>query len=83
MSKKLLRGPQIYFGFDDDDDEEIVDGSAHGDFLMSFEAWLVSGYQLDLNEDGDIDELDYIIWWDEQGFEGDPFSEEFGPIERP
>lgn len=85
MPKKLLRGPKIYFESDggwDHDENDDVDGSGHGGFKLSYEGWKASEYCDDFNDDGIMNEADYLIWWfDEMEFDGDPYRDDGSIVE--
>ena len=85
MSKKLLRGPKIYFESDggwNHDDNDDVDGSGQGGFKLSYEGWQSSEYCDDYDGDGFMNEADYRIWWfDEMEFDGDPYRDDGSIVE--
>ena len=75
MSKKLLKNPIIFFDFDDSDEEDEVEGSGQGGYSYSYEAWLATAFAVDKDENGIVDWDDYVIWWGEQGFSGEPYHQ--------
>ena len=88
MSKKLLRGPQIYSGFepggddwDDDGEWDKVPGSGQLGYMASFEVWQETGYAKDIAEpfDGEPDWDDYVQWYKDCGFPGEPWKESEQP----
>lgn len=72
MAKYLFKSPIIFFededpGFDDDGEEDEVDGSGHGGYYTTYEAWLESGYAEDYDGNG-IDEDDYAEYRKRMGY---------------
>ena len=72
--KKIWEKPNIRFGLEPGGDAEETGGgtgqSGQAAYPCSYADWGVMFF-VDLDNDGDFDEDDYRLWWDEMGFTED------------
>ena len=73
MAKKLGFNPFVILTAPPQPTDVIVIGGGTGEGASdavpcNFESWLDSAWADDLFQNGTIDEVDYAIWWESNGF---------------
>ena len=82
MGKKFGFNPVVLTGIapQPTPTDEVVVGGGTGEgasdaVVCNFKSWLDSAWAADLNNDTDIDELDYAAWWAGNNFSREDWEE--------